>query len=71
MTSENDHIPPNHQIVLEQRAWNAAYYLEQAALIGPSTRRYFELLMAAKKVIQQAKGAFLGLMRLADRCGPG
>lgn len=69
MTSEKDHMPPNHQIILEQRAWNAAWYLEKAALIGPCTRRYFELVMASKKVIQQAKGAFLGLIRLGERYG--
>lgn len=69
MTSEKQHMPENHRIVLEQRAWNAAWYLEQAEGIGPATRRYFELVMAAKKVAQQAKGPFLGLMRLAGRYG--
>ncbi len=57
-------MPESHQRYAEQKGWTAAYFLEQAAQIGPSAYQYIQGVLKARRFPQQTYNACLGILRL-------
>jgi transposase len=60
-----DHMPPKHQAYQKQKGWDSAYFLREAANLGPHTHAYMQALLKARPHEQQAYNACRGLLRLA------
>ena len=61
------HMPEKHQKYLEQRGWDAAYFIGQAQKIGPDTEWAIEQMLQSKSIIEQTYNACLGVLRLANK----
>ena len=57
-------MPESHQRYSEQKGWTAAYFLEQAAKVGPSTEGYIQEVLKARRFVEQNYNACLGILRL-------
>ncbi len=64
-TTIKEHMPESHQRYSEQKGWTAAYFLEQAAKVGPSTELYIQEVLKARRFVEQNYNACLGILRLA------
>ena len=62
-----EHLPEHHKAYMRSRNYNAAYYLRQAAYIGPNTLQVVKQLLESKTFIQQSYISCLGIIRLAGR----
>ena len=69
-TTLKEHMPENHQRYAEQKGWTAAYFLEQAGQVGPSTHLYIQGVLKAKRFTEQAYNGCLGILRLAKAYTP-
>lgn len=63
-TTIKEHMPESHQRYSEQKGWTAAYFLEQAAKVGPSTELYIQGVLKARRFVEQNYNACLGILRL-------
>lgn len=69
-TTIREHMPQGHQVYLEQKGWDADYFLTQAAKLGESTILYMQAMLSSKRFTEQTYNACLGLLRLARSYGP-
>lgn len=65
-----EHMPVHHAYMIKSRGWDAAYFLEQATLIGPCTREYINRILSSKSFPEQTYNSCLGLLRLARKYTP-
>jgi len=61
------HMPEAHRKVIEQRGWDADYFIQQAQKIGPNTRWAITEMLAKKQLIEQTYNSCIGLLRLKDK----
>lgn len=64
-----EHMPENHQAIMEQKGWNAHYFLTQASKTGPSTRQAVAQVLESKSFPEQTYNACLGILRLGTKYG--
>lgn len=63
-TTIKEHMPESHQRYSEQKGWTAAYFLEQAAKVGPCTQLFIQKVLKARRFVEQNYNACLGIFRL-------
>lgn len=66
-TTSKEHMPKNHQKVMEQKGWDADYFLGQALRIGPSTHQAIARVLDSRAFPEQTYRACLGVLRLATK----
>ena len=64
-----EHMPENHKAIMEQKGWDADYFLRQASKIGPFTNKAVAKLLKSKAFPEQTYNACLGILRLAGKYG--
>jgi len=62
-----EHMPPNHQAMLEYRGWDATYFLEKASTIGPATHHAIGVILASKSFPEQTYKSCLGVLKLGHK----
>lgn len=68
-TTTSEHMPQGHQRYLEQKGWDADYFLLQAEKMGSSTLMYVQAMLNSKRFTEQTYNACLGVLRLARSYG--
>ena len=68
-TTVATHLPVNHQHFAARQGWNADYFLEKSAQIGPATRAVFHRVLTSKVFYEQTYNSCLGLLKLARHYG--
>ena len=68
-TTTSEHMPKGHQRYLEQKGWDADYFLLQAERMGSSTLAYMQAMLNSKRFTEQTYNACLGILRLARSYG--
>lgn len=63
------HMPEKHIKYKEQKGWDAAYFKNKAAQIGPHTQWAIQSILDAKHIVEQTYNSCLGVMRLAEKYG--
>jgi len=66
-TTDESHMPPNHQEYRHSRGYNAAYYQERASEIGPNTRQAVDKILSAPKYVEHAYRSCQGVLSLRRR----
>lgn len=69
-TTIAEHMPQGHQRYLEQKGWDADYFLLQAGKMGMASRAYMQAMLDSKRFTEQTYNACLGILRLARSYGP-
>jgi transposase len=64
-TTLPEHMPPAHLAYQEQKGWDSAYFLTQAAKIGPATHGYMQGILKSRPVEQHSFNGCRGLLREA------
>ena len=64
-----DHMPEGHQQFFEQQGWTPAYFLDQAARIGPAVQRYMDEVLKGRAYTEQTYNACRGILRLHTQYG--
>jgi hypothetical protein len=64
------HMPEKHKKYLEQKGWDADYFLKQAQKVGPNTVWAIERILDSKCIIEQSYNACLGVLRLGNKYSP-
>lgn len=68
-TTLPEHMPEHHRAVLEQKGWDADYFLRQAAHIGPCTHQVIRQVLESRAFPEQTYNACLGILRLENKYG--
>jgi transposase len=68
-TTTSEHMPKGHQHYLEQKGWDADYFLLQAEKMGNSTLAYMQAMLNSKRFTEQTYNGCLGVLRLARSYG--
>lgn len=68
-TTTSEHMPQGHQRYVEQKGWDADYFLLQAEKMGNSTLVYMQAILDSKRFTEQTYNACLGILRLARSYG--
>lgn len=68
-TTTGEHMPQGHQRYLEQKGWDADYFLLQAEKMGISSKAYMQAMLDSKRFTEQTYNACLGMLRLARSYG--
>jgi transposase len=68
-TTNIEHRPPNHQKVVEQRAWDDEYFLRNASYIGQSVQTVVQRILTSKGFYEQTYNSCLGILRLGKKYG--
>jgi transposase len=63
------HMPEKHIKYTEQKGWDAVYFKNKAALIGPHTLWAVQTILDSKHIVEQTYNTCLGVMRLAEKYG--
>jgi transposase len=66
-TTLQEHMPPNHRAVYEQKGWDENYFLKRAKAIGPFTGQVVEKVLSGRFFTEQTYRSCLGILRLADK----
>lgn len=69
-STQEGHRPANHAEVIRSKAWDADYFLKQAALVGPATTAYLKRILDAKSFPEQTYNSCLGILRLKKHYSP-
>lgn len=64
-----EHMPENHRAIMEQKGWDADYFIRQGALIGHATKEAIQQVLESKAFPEQTYNSCLGILRLADKYG--
>jgi hypothetical protein len=70
-TTEEAHMPPNHQAYSDQKKMDGTYFQNVANNIGPATGQYIQNLLKSRRFQEQAYEACLGIIRMAKRVSIG
>ncbi|WP_276364575.1 IS21 family transposase [Daejeonella sp. H1SJ63] len=68
-TTIAEHMPQGHQRYLEQKGWDADYFLLQAEKMGIASKAYMQAMLDSKRFTEQTYHACLGILRLARSYG--
>jgi hypothetical protein len=68
-TTMKEHMPLNHQHMIEQRGWDAEYFEQQAKVVGESTFAVICRVLQSKIFLQQTFNSCLGILRLGKKYG--
>ena len=68
-TTLPEHMPEHHLAVLEQRGWDAGYFIRQATRIGPCTQQAISRVLESRAFPEQTYNACLGILRLENKYG--
>lgn len=68
-TTTSEHMPMGHQHYLEQKGWDADYFLLQAEKMGNAALTYMQAMLNSKRFTEQTYNACLGVLRLARSYG--
>jgi hypothetical protein len=68
--TRTEHMPKNHQEWKEAQGYDAAYFLEQAARIGPATKWAIQQVLLGRIHEPQSYKSCKGILRLAERYDP-
>lgn len=68
-TTLKEHMPVGHQLVAEQRGWNADYFLTWASRISPDVVRVIEKVLQNRQFIEQTYRACIGILSLEKQYG--
>jgi transposase len=68
-TTNIEHRPPNHQKVVEQRAWDDEYFLRNASYLGQSVQQVVKRMLESKGFYEQTYNSCLGILRLGKKYG--
>ncbi len=63
------HMPEKHIKYREQKGWDAVYFKDKAAQIGPHTLWAVQTILESKQIVEQTYNACLGILRLAVKYG--
>ncbi len=64
-----DHMPENHRAIMEQKGWDAGYFLREAEKTGTHTHQAIAQVLASKAFPEQTYNACLGILRLGKKYG--
>lgn len=64
-----DHMPENHRAIMEQKGWDAGYFLCEAEKTGRHTRQAIAQVLESKAFPEQTYNACLGILRLGKKYG--
>jgi transposase len=65
-----EHMPEGHKRYMEQKGWDADYFLARADKVGPCCRQYVEKILESRKFTEQTYNACLGILSLEKQYGP-
>jgi transposase len=68
-TTLAEHMPKGHRSYVEQKGWDADYFLLQAEKMGKCTLIYMQAILDSKRFTEQTYNACLGMLRLARSYG--
>lgn len=69
-TTLKEHMPPNHQAILETKGLDPEYYLKKATSIGIKTHDVIEHILKGRTFIQQNFKSCQGVLSLAKKFTP-
>lgn len=64
-----EHMPENHRAIMEQKGWDAGYFLREAEKTGTHTRQAIAQVLSSKAFPEQTYNACLGILRLGKKYG--
>jgi hypothetical protein len=64
-----EHMPENHRAIMEQKGWDAAYFLREAEKTGTQTRQAIAQVLKSKAFPEQTYNSCLGILRLGNKYG--
>lgn len=64
-----EHMPENHKAIMEQKGWDASYFLRQALKTGTSTHKAIAQVLESRSFPEQTYNACLGILRLGGKYG--
>jgi hypothetical protein len=64
-----EHMPENHRAIMEQKGWDAAYFLREATKTGTHTRQAIAQVLDSKAFPEQTYNSCLGILRLGKKYG--
>jgi transposase len=64
-----EHMPENHRAIMEQKGWDAAYFLREAEKTGTQTRQVIAQVLKSKAFPEQTYNSCLGILRLGNKYG--
>lgn len=68
-TTMHAHMPANHQHMHERKGWDIDMFMNQAELIGPSTKLFIGRILSSKVFPEQTFNSCLGIFRLGKQYG--
>ena len=68
-STQPEHMPDNHRAVMEQKGWDADYFLREASKTGPAARKAIAQVLESKSFPEQTYNACLGILRLGNKYG--
>ncbi len=68
-TTLHTHMPANHKHMHERKGWNIDTFMNQAELIGPSTKIFIGRILSSKVFPEQTFNSCLGIFRLGKQYG--
>ena len=63
-------MPNGHQNYATQQGYNPAYFLAEAARIGPAVQQYMEQVLKSRAYTEQTYNACRGILRLSLEYSP-
>lgn len=68
-TTLKEHMPSNHQHMIERKGWNNEHFISKARAIGPFTVQAIEVILKNRTFEQQTYTSCLGTIKLGDKYG--
>jgi transposase len=68
-STEDKHMPERHQAYKHGQGCNAAYFLEEASVIGPNTYTAMEMILNRNRHVEQTYGSCQGVLSLRRTYG--
>ncbi|MGV8963432.1 MAG: IS21 family transposase [Candidatus Saccharimonadaceae bacterium] len=68
-TTLAEHMPEGHRPYIEQKGWNADYFLAQAGKVGTHCRQFVYQVLQSKKFTEQTYNGCLGILSLIKTYG--
>ena len=68
-TTLSAHMPANHKHMHERKGWNIDTFMNQAEVIGPSTKEFIGRILSSKIFPEQTFNSCLGIFRLGKQYG--
>lgn len=64
-----EHMPENHKAIMDQKGWDANYFLRQAAKAGSNVHKAISQVLQSRAFPEQTYNACLGILRLGKKYG--